>query len=79
MFSKLEQSLQDLFELKIRELLNTSVFYLCEAELSVKETLLQLSGTEKKWYQSQSCRQKICLPTLKQFFVSSVKEFFLCG
>ena len=74
MFSKLVQSLQDLFELKIRELLNTSVSYLREAELSVKETLLQLSGTEKKWFQSQSCRQKICLPTLKQFFVSSVKR-----
>ena len=35
-------------EAKIRELLNTSVSYLREAELSVKETLLQPSGTEKK-------------------------------
>ena len=35
-------------ETKIRELLNTSVSYLREAELSVKETLLQSSGTEKK-------------------------------
>ena len=33
---------------KISELRNTSASYLCEAELSVKETLLQSSGTEKK-------------------------------
>ena len=32
----------------IRELRNTSASYLCEAKLSVKETLLQASGTEKK-------------------------------
>ena len=33
---------------KIRELWNTSASYRREAELSVKETLLQSSGTEKK-------------------------------
>ena len=33
---------------KIREVWNTSASYLREAELSVKETLLQSSGTEKK-------------------------------
>ena len=35
-------------EAKTRELLNTSVSYLCEAELSVKETLSHSSGIEKK-------------------------------
>ena len=35
-------------EAKTRELLNTSASYLCEAELSVKETLLHSSGIEKK-------------------------------
>ena len=37
-------------ETKIRELLNTSVSYLREAKLSVKETLLQSSDTEKKMF-----------------------------
>ena len=47
-FSNLEYVKLFPSETKITELLNTSVSCLCKAELSVKETLLQSSGTEKK-------------------------------
>ena len=55
-------------EAKIRELLNTSVSYLCEAKLSVKETFLQSSDTEKKTISVPILRAEILLAYIEAVF-----------